>query len=117
MKDPWKKLISNSKSSGRRANAMTLKRRGIELPFEIKPEDLKNIYDAQNEKCYWFAVKLDPMLIFDKHNPLSMSVDRLDNEKGYKKDNIVICCRLANLGRQNCDIEKFKSIVEYLKAK
>lgn len=115
MKDPWKKLIKNTKSSGRRAKAMTLKRRGIELSFGIKPEDLKNIYNAQNEKCYWFGIKLDPVLIFDKHNPLSMSVDRLDNDKGYEKDNIVICCRLANLGRQNCDFYKFKDIIKYIK--
>lgn len=114
-KDPWKKLLINIKASGRRAKVYTKKRKGIEIEFDISIIDLKEIYEKQNKKCYWFNVYLDPNLIFEIGNPLSISADRIDNDKGYTKDNIVICCRLANLGRQNYDFEKFKNTIKYLK--
>lgn len=114
-KCPWKKLLLNIRASGRRAKVYTKKRKGIEIEFNISKEDLKNIYDKQNKKCYWFDVFLEPNLIFEKGNPLSISADRIDNNRGYTKDNIVICCRLANLGRQNYNFDKFKNIIKYIK--
>ena len=115
MKDPWKKLLHNITISGRRAKAMTLKRKGIEIEIDLSIQDLKEIYDNQNGKCFWFNIPLDINFILEKGNLLSMSVDRIDNNKGYTKNNVVICCRFANLGRQNCEFDKFKSMIEYIK--
>jgi len=114
-KCPWKKLLHNVTISGRRAKTMTLKRKGIELEINLSIEDLKEIYDKQNGKCFWFDIPLDINSVLEKGNLLSMSADRIDNNKGYIKDNIVICCRFANLGRQDCDFDKFKNIIKYIK--
>jgi len=54
-------------------------------------------------------------LLYSKWHPLAPSADRLDESKGYHKDNIVICTRLSNLGRQRYNIDKFHEIAEYLK--
>ncbi|NBN99704.1 MAG: hypothetical protein EBV19_10780, partial [Flavobacteriia bacterium] len=86
-----------------------------ELEINISIEDLKEIYNKQNGKCFWFNVSLDINSVLEKGNLLSMSVDRIDNNKGYTKDNIVICCRFANLGRQDCNFDRFKDIIKYIK--
>ena len=113
-KCPWKKLLQNIKASGRRAKAMTLKRKGTELEIDISIEDLKEVYNKQNGKCFWFNIPLDINSVLEKGNPLSMSADRIDNNKGYNKQNIVICCRLANLGRQDYNFDSFKDIIKYI---
>ena len=114
-KCPWKKLLHNVTISGRRAKAMTLKRKGIELEINLSIEDLKEIYNKQNGRCFWFDIPINTDSVLEKGNLLSMSADRIDNNKGYTKDNIVICCRFANLGRQNCEFSKFKDIIKYIK--
>ena len=55
------------------------------------------------------------MDIFITHNPMAMSVDRIDNDRDYFIDNIVICCRMANLGRSTCGYKKFKKIIKQVK--
>ena len=36
------------------------------------------------------------------------TLDRLDNEQGHNKDNVVICCLECNIKRGTLDDEKFK---------
>ena len=83
--------------------------------INITEKTLKKIFQKQDGKCYWFGIRLNPCDIFTPHNPIAMSVDRIDNDKDYLEDNVVICCRLANLGRGSCDFEEFKKIIKQLK--
>jgi hypothetical protein len=78
-------------------------------------DDLIEIYNNQQGKCFWFNVALIPHEIFDKNNPNSMSVDRIDNKKGYTKDNIVITTRAANLARNETLIDDFKMFINKLR--
>ena len=43
-----------------------------------------------------------------------MSVDRIDNSRGYEKDNFVICCRFANLGRRNASEQQMNEVIKKL---
>lgn len=106
-RNPWKKLLKHIKVSGRR-NLKTKKN------VTITERDLKEQFINQNGRCYWFKIKLNPKHIHKKSYPLSISADRLDNNRGYDKENVVICSRLANLGRGNCPPEIFRKIVRKL---
>jgi hypothetical protein len=89
----------------------TSKRRSEE--HTITPQEIQEIYEKQNGLCYWFGVPLTPS---PKHKyPLQPSLDRLDRTKGYTKDNIVICCYTANIGRNENDLETWMEFLEILK--
>ena len=80
-------------------------------------EDLKDIwYNQQGGKCFWLGIPLEPEWVNESYHPLALSVDRLECGGDYVKDNIVICSRLANMGRSKYDKEKFSDVIGYLKA-
>lgn len=114
-RNPFSKLLNNIKNSGGRARAMTKSRLGQKIPVSVTAQDLEEIYQNQNARCFWFNVPMDLDLLYSKWHPLAPSADRLDESQGYHKNNIVICTRLSNLGRQRYNIDKFHEIAEYLK--
>lgn len=87
------------------------KRKNIE--HSITVEEVQEIFEKQGGLCYWFGVPLIPS---SKHKyPQQPSLDRLDRNKGYTKDNVVICCYTANIGRNENDLETWKEFLEVLK--
>lgn len=88
----------------------------------VTPQDLEDIWLSQSGKCYWFGVPLDLDLLYKDHpdwmpkHPLAPSIDKIDVNGDYTKENIVICTRFANFGRNVCDFERFHNIVKYLKS-
>jgi len=113
MKDPWNKLLANVKASGNRSKNLSEedKKTIARYDIRIQAKDLKEVFDNQNGRCYWFNTELNPKNLFIAHHPLAPSVDRLYNDRGYTKDNIVICSRMANLGRGLASPQEFVSIV------
>ncbi len=87
----------------------------------ITADDLRRMWLEQKGLCFWFGIPLDLGLLFDNHpdwcsrHPLAPSVDRKDDYKDYTYENIVICCRFANLGRSVYPFDKTKSLIEMLK--
>lgn len=87
----------------------------------ITEDDLKNQWKLQDEKCFWFSIPLDFGLLEKKHpdwspkHPMAPSVDRKDDSKDYTPDNIVICCRFANLGRNIYPFDKTKVMIDKIK--
>jgi len=113
--NPYKKLEAYMRNSGSRtrdAKQQKTRDRMKERPIELDWKDLKRIFEKQDERCFWFGIKINPMDIFDKGNMLAFSVDRIFNHKGYTEENVVITTRLANLGRGSCNFEKFKKDIE-----
>jgi hypothetical protein len=84
------------------------KHRKIEHTLTIN--DINEMLKKQNGLCYWFKIPLIPS---NKHkHPQQPSLDRLDRNKGYVKDNVVLTCYSANIGRNENDLDTW---VEFLK--
>ena len=87
----------------------------------VTPAELEEIWNNQSGKCYWFGVDLDITLLYKDHqdwmpkHPLAPSIDKIDVNGDYSKDNIVITTRFANFGRNVCDFDRFEDIVKTLK--
>jgi hypothetical protein len=75
-------------------------------------QELEDLYHQQNGRCYWFNLLIDPDSVFVPNNPLAMSADRIDNSIGYIKENLVICCRFANLARGPLSVEEFEVVTK-----
>ena len=45
--------------------------------------------------------------LFIPHSPFSVSVDRLNSDRGYHRNNIVLTTRFANRGRGSYDDSNF----------
>ena len=80
---------------------------------DIDSDFLLELFKKQEGKCYWFGVELitDSMV---KH-PFQPSVDRLDNSKGYEKDNVVISSLIANLSRSDFNQDLWQSSIDKIK--
>jgi hypothetical protein len=84
------------------------KNRKIENTLTVN--DINELYEKQNGLCFWFKIPLIPSNK-SKH-PQQPSIDRLDRNKGYTKDNVVLCCYSANIGRNENDEQTW---TEFLK--
>lgn len=82
-------------------------------PVEIDEQFVSELYEKQNGKCFWFNVDLQPSNIVKY--PWQPSLDRLDRYKGYTRDNVVLACYTANIGRNTSDKETFEAFVIDLK--
>jgi len=88
-------------------------RRGL-AKVDVTEADILAIFDAQKGRCHWFGI---PMLPTDAHrDPQRPSLDRLDNSRGYHRDNVVLCCAAANIGRSSASAERFAEFCATLKA-
>jgi hypothetical protein len=86
------------------------KHRGFENTLTI--EEINSIYEEQSGLCYWFKIPLEPSKK-PKH-PQQPSLDRLDRNKGYTKDNVVLCSYSANIGRNENDLDTWKTFLKLL---
>jgi hypothetical protein len=59
-------------------------------------EELLEQYRAQRGYCYYFPTK---KMSFAPHSTHSISLERLNPELGYSKENIVLCCCEFNVSR------------------
>lgn len=109
-RDPWKKLLTNIKASGRIWKQTN--RECSDRTVLVSPEDLERIYHKQSGRCYWLGVHINPQSIFITKNAFAMSADRLDNDKGYSVENTVITTRFANLGRGSVEEDRFRQQIE-----
>ena len=73
----------------------------------IKYEDLLEILVISKLKCYY--CKCDCLLMYDNvREKKQWTLDRLDNEEGHNRDNVVVSCLECNLKKGTIDDKKFK---------
>lgn len=100
-KEKWNKRIFRS----------LVKHKLEELDFDA--DYLTELFEKQNGLCYYTNM---PMITdTSSKSPRRASLDRLDSNIGYRKDNVVLCIRFANLAKSNFDYETFMSFINKLK--
>lgn len=81
--------------------------------FDLSADDVLGLYARQYGRCYWFGIDL--VLTADRKHPMKPSLDRLDREKGYTLDNVVLACYSANIGRNEASAQLFSELVRQIK--
>lgn len=79
------------------------------VPFDLKKGDLFEVYNSQNRKCYYS--KIDIIHNVGKLDYNSISIDRLSPEKGYTKENIVLCSFNINSFKGIMNESEFKEFL------
>ena len=77
--------------------------------FNLTYEQVIDIYNKQERKCFYSGLPF----VVEKNHPMSISIDRIDNNKGYTIDNIALCARAINLMKTNCS---YKNLIPIFKA-
>lgn len=95
------------------ANACARRARDAGLACEINHEAVSEMFEAQEGRCYWFDIPLTPSR--KKKHLAQPSIDRLDSDVGYTRENCVLACYFANIGRRNTAVEVWISSVEKLR--
>ena len=70
----------------RQATKRSAKKRGLD--FNLTKVDIARL--LLSEKCHYTGIS------FKKEGPCMMTLDRVDNGKGYIKGNVVPCCGFVN---------------------
>jgi hypothetical protein len=76
-------------------------------------DDVNEMFKKQNGLCYWFNVPLIPSN--NSKHPQQPSLDRLDRNKGYTIDNVILTCYSANIGRNENNVEVWEDFLKVLK--
>jgi len=80
------------------------------IDFSLTKEIVKAKFPKDN-KC---PVTKKPFLFGIENKNYNPSIDRIDNNKGYTKDNIVIVCHIVNaIKKDHVDFLVFKQIVDF----
>jgi hypothetical protein len=92
LKNALRLLNNNSKESARKRKK---KGRIEEGEHDINLAFLETLWINQNGRCYYSNIPMN----FSK-NEWRVSIERVNNEKGYVKDNVVLCCLEFNTRSQ-----------------
>ena len=92
-----------------KTSKQSAKKRNIDC-HELDVDFLVELYNKQNGKC---AISGIPMTHIAGQGiiPTNISMDRIDNSVGYKKDNVQLTCRFINHAKMNMSMEEFKKLL------
>ena len=76
--------------------------------FDLTIDDVADLLEAQNYRC----ALTDAPIAIDKSTGNSGSLDRIDNSKGYTKDNIQLVTAEINMLRGSFTMERFRELCE-----
>jgi hypothetical protein len=94
------------------------KKRTKDLIVNITEQDILDLYTKQNGKCALTGkqMTMDTYMTKNNHhiiNNYNVSVDRIDSDKGYEKDNIQLVCAIINRMKTDLTDQEF---IEFCKA-
>jgi hypothetical protein len=87
-------------------------RKASSVPSDLTVEYLVDLYDQQDGLCYYSKEKMIFGWVDGKVHHNSLSLDKLDPEKGYVQGNVVWCCYLVNTMKQNMNEQRFYESID-----
>jgi 5-methylcytosine-specific restriction endonuclease McrA len=77
------------------------KKRNIE--FALTRASFTEWWNGQEQKCVYCDIPIERLAVVDKSKKLAkrLSIDRVDNDKGYVDGNLVLCCMRCNFIKSN----------------
>lgn len=82
------------------------------MKFDLTPEFLMDLWNVQDGKCFYSGLEMT----YDRNDLYTVSVDRVDSNKGYTQDNVVLCCWSVNSMKNSYSTDEFlflcNSVVE-----
>ena len=95
-----------------RLRYLALKNRSKKYDIYLEFDDsyIEELYEKQNGKCYYSGIDMT----FERDGKYILSVDRIDSNKGYLKDNVVLCCSIVNSMKNTLSTEEFLYIIKTL---
>ena len=81
-----------------------LRQRNQLYKLQISKEDFIKWYTSQEQKCFYCGRTLERIQDDDtqlKGNKRRLSIDRIDNDKGYELVNMVLACKRCNMIKNN----------------
>lgn len=100
-KQKARRLLNMAKTSA--------KIRGINYSLTKSDKDI--LCNQISLKCPILGIDIT---VGSKRNNNSLSIDRIDNNKGYELDNLIFCSYRANTLKSNGSIEEFEALVKFL---
>jgi hypothetical protein len=74
---------------------------------DIDVDFINELFYSQGGKCFWLKIYMEM-----SNTLLQPSLDRINNERGYYKDNVILCCLFANRGRNQASFEDFDNFIK-----
>lgn len=81
-------------------------------PIGVSVDDLVDLWESHNGCC---AITGVPMVL-DVGSLKKVSIDRIDNSKGYAEGNIQLICKWVNLAKNSSSNEEFLEILSDLRS-
>lgn len=81
-------------------------------PHDLDREFLFELLKRQQGRCYWTGVA---MALEEMGKPWSISLDRVDCDRGYTRDNVVLVCMSANLARNDSSPDDIRAFIEMIR--
>ena len=76
--------------------------------FDLSKDDVEKLVQRP---CYYCGVQPKQICGKGKGSILYNGIDRVDNDKGYLKDNVVTCCKHCNYAKRTMSPERFYELV------
>lgn len=112
--DVWQLHLNTTKQRTLNRNSVR-KKKGLDpqqLPT-INKQDLEDLWEQQRGLC---AITGVPMLkTYGSRDPRQVSLDRINNDRGYHPDNIHLVCFFINVGRNSLDLQTTLDFIQEIK--
>ena len=71
---------------------------------------LNALWEKQQGRCHWSGIPMEKL----RNTPWVVSLDRLDNSRGYEPGNVALCAWVINRARGNLPEEDFLDVLTTL---